>query len=259
MRGEDLAQFIVERFIARYDVMAEQALGHQWHKDGAYYPIKRPFTMQEVLDHLNGRSRRGHYLLNEDDRCKLFAFDLDFDKGEHEFYVNGGAWNGSGEKVTFDPGAALRNHDDPNRPIAIKTLRGMAEGLAAIAQRMYSEITQTVIGYSGSKGLHVYCLFGGLVSAEVAKRFAQGALVSPSFGEALFHAVRGDNFWQHRDQQLFPGINVETFPKQTSVKGEYGNLMRLPYGRHAKSGQFGFFIDRSAPLDQLVPLTEVPA
>ena len=259
MRGEDLAKFIADRFIARYDVMAEQAYGHRWHKDGAYYPLERPFTLQEILDHINGRSRRGHYLLNQDDRCKLFAFDLDYDKGEFEFYLDGGGYTGSDETVVFSPGAALRDPESPYRPLAIKHLRAMAEGLAAAARRMWDEVTDTVIGFSGSKGLHVYCLFDGLVAGEVAKRFAQATLVSPSFGEPLFRATRGDNFWQHRDPLLFPGINVETFPKQITKKGSYGNLMRLPYGIHAKSGQYGFFIDETAPLDQLVPITEVPA
>ena len=248
MQLTHLAEFIAERFIARSDCVAIQK------SDGSYAPRQRPFTIAAIEDHIVGKQRLGHYLLNHDDRCRLMAFDIDFKEGEYQLLVD--PWS----REAFSPSQALLGDDERLKACAVKYLRGMGESLGAMAMQIHDEVETVLYGFSGNKGLHVYCLFPALVPAQVAQALAQDTMlefnrrVSRHNSDATFRPVKGVNFWAH---PTYPGMEIECFPKQAK-KSRYGNLMRLPYGIHAKSGEAGFFIDASAPLHELKPMTELP-
>ena len=79
--------------------------------------------------------------------------------------------------------------------------------------------SEFLIEKSGRKGFHFWFIFQGKVPANVARRFCQ--------------AVKGN----------LP--NIEVFPKQdTLVKGGFGNLIKLPFGRHKISMHWSYLIDK---------------
>jgi len=249
MQLEELSLFIAQRFIARTDVMAVQ------RSNGSYAPIQEGFTLGAIEDHILGKRRLGHYLLNNDHRCRLAAFDLDFEEGG----VGIPRCPEDEDPQPWSPAEALRDQASPLRPRAILYIRSLAESLAEIAAVRKKVVSDVIIGFSGNKGLHVYLLFQKLVSAQVAQSVTHDIILEfnqPFSGksEPAFSPKRGVNFWSARS---YPGLTIECFPKQ-GKKTRYGNLMRLPYGTHAKSGQQGFFIDRNAPMDELRPLLELP-
>lgn len=208
-----------------------------------------------MASHLDGESSFGHYLVNTDDQAKLFAFDIDLvkdvnpDAGDHGKYPEFS--DPAGKLKPGSPREVFQSNDDVLVPWMISELRGVADGLAARAARMYD--VRTAIAFSGSKGLHVYC-FTGLTDAADVK--AAGMDVVMSTG--VFEPRRGNNFFRHTYQ--YPNVEIEVFPKQDSLEGkDLGNLMRLPLGRHAKSGRDCFFLDPFARNDVLVAADPVDA
>jgi len=74
---------------------------------------------------------------------------------------------------------------------------------------------------SGFKGRHVWVFFKEPADASLIK--------------SVLHKLF-DNM-----ELVDEGIHIELFPKQSS--GEYGNLVKLPFAKHKRSGKFSHFID----------------
>jgi hypothetical protein len=221
-----LPEAICERFIARTDTKAQQL------PQSKYNRLDEPWTLEDIEAHLTGEISLGHYLLDQESRCKLFAYDIDLDK-----------------TATWDNGQPYEPRAVWKEPSVARTrlqreLRALAEALAWRVKRLYG-IT-TAVSYSGSKGLHVYG-FTGLRPADEVRDLAVSALDC-----GAFELVRGNAFWKHR--AAYQALTIEVFPKQDSIKRDaYGNLMRLPLGRHAVSGKPGFFLKLSAEQPKFVP------
>lgn len=243
---ENTAALIAKRFIERRDVKAEQ------QKNGAYHPVTDgdpvapsylPWKMSDIREHLAGRRTYGHYLLSADDRCRLFAFDLDLTKTGNWFDLEGNPVEGNprDEFVARGPGLNW----------LISQLRTLAEGLAERTMTLLD--IPVAIAFSGHKGLHVYG-FTGPVPAQEARDAAMTVL--SSFG--IFELARGKNFWRRKPEGDSPAgwssIEIEVFPKQDSLDGkELGNLMRLPLGINQKTKRQSFFLDVATPHNTLVP------
>lgn len=91
----------------------------------------------------------------------------------------------------------------------------------------------TLIEFSGKKGYHVWA-FCEPMQAALARQIGFGVL-----GEIT--------------EEDLHGCAVEVFPKQERVKnGEYGNLVKLPWGKRADNGQRGLFVspDTLEPLNR---------
>jgi hypothetical protein len=238
------ASLFARRFIQRKDVKAIQI------PDGEYRPLREPWRGRDIVAHLKGSKTYGHYMVDQGNLCKLFAFDIDLE-------TTGSLPRG------YVPGESPKNFAPCNprelwgreqlvcRPWMVYQFRMIAEKLAGIAQKELE--IQTAVAYSGNKGVHVYC-FTGPIPAKDARDGAQ--LVLDTLGE--FELVRGNNFWKHRDTDPvdgFPNLSVEVFPKQAEISADgFGNLMRLPGGIHQKSKSEGYFLDCTAPLNDLRPL-----
>lgn len=218
---DDLALLIAERFIEQRDFKSWQAA------DGAWYPEHKRLVKADIETHLSGTKTLGHYVVSNDDTCRMFCFDIDVDKPR-------------GKPETWPEGTInYRDHfgieGDPIHADLVKSLNAIG---FALALRIHSELGIPVAAaFSGSKGVHVYGFCGKLTPASAARG---GALhVIRSFKKFL--PTRGDNFFQCPG---LPGISVEIYPKQDSInKGEkMGNLLRLPLGINRKSGKRGFFL-----------------
>lgn len=258
--SDQMAAMIAKRFIQRRDVKAIQ------RPNGDYFPDRSPFMMNDLKRHLAGDITYGHYLLDHDDKCKLFAFDIDLNKGgtwtqfpdlSDQQYVGVPDEQLPTEvihQVPDIPGNGLReawlNRAHPGRNWWKYELRACAEVLSTtIATELELPVA---VAYTGSKGLHVYG-FTGSVSAREAREAAE--VVMALTGK--FELFRGKNFFRSIDQNPvtgFPNLSVEIYPKQESLKGhDLGNLLRLPLGRNLKSTDPTFFIDQRLSYNTIAP------
>ncbi len=245
MADESVEALIGKRFIARQDVKAIQ------HADGSYTPDRTKFLMSDLRDHVAGRKTYGHYMLNHDNVCKYFCFDIDLD-AEGKWRTPPVPMDGdNAEWVDIRPREAWLENDPVVKADLTVQLRCMADGLAARIARIWK--LPTAVAYSGCKGLHVY----GFTGPDQAKDIREAAhrILKDEHGGEAFHKVKGDNFWKHTvPEGSHTNVTIEVFPKQDTLDGkDLGNLMRLPLGVHRRTNQEYFFIDPNAPLDKLVP------
>lgn len=247
LETKTLAKFLAKNFIARSDVKAVQ------RNNGAYNPVNTAWTMNDFADHFANHITYGHYLLNTDSTCKLFAFDIDFKKVGNaptrpfptiEEYVP--IWIDSFEKMNLR--VAWLDRKNPARDWMKIAMRECAGKLAAACAKF--EVPH-LISYTGSKGLHVYGLTGRMPAQDV---YDAAHLIVEDLG---FKPSKGNVFYEWPDQEnlelsLF---EIEVFPKQVQIsKDGYGNLLRLPYGRNLKAPKDPtFFIDETLPLSQIRP------
>lgn len=259
----EIANLLASKFIARPDVRAKQVVLQNGsviytpdgirEKDGTYSTY-HPWDRKALTSHIAGERSYGHYLLNKDDTCKLFAFDVDLEKTG--FYLPDFPALPGANPVEFDPRASwrLRGHEGRGwmkyqfRLIAHKLMKTIYEELAI----------PCAAAYSGNKGIHVYG-FTGKVAADEARDGAM--IVLDAIGE--FEPLRGQHFFRTKDQSPvdgFPNLTIEVFPKQGSLEGkDLGNLMRLPLGRNMKTSDPTFFIDMTSAMADLRPLDPVYA
>lgn len=251
---EDL---IATRFIARKDVKAIQFNNGSWSPHRERDPEGRltgpyiPWSRDALALHLAGKQTFGHYLLDTDDKVKLFAFDIDLEKNDPTTGFVGHWVDTDGAIHEFDAREAWHDRSHPSRDWVKYQLK-------VVTHRLMAAITETLelpcaAAYSGGKGVHVYA-FTGLISAADAREGA--AIVLDAVGGWAPH--RGDNFFQSVDRDPvsgFPNLSIEVFPKQSTLKDkDLGNLMRLPLGRNLKSSDPTFFIDMTSPLGVMAPL-----
>lgn len=301
----DLAGLLAKTFIARTDVKAMQ------NASGEYMPVQhcetcgRGFCQHNtpkvreawrrinIQDHLDGNKTYGHYLLNGNDQCKFFAFDLDLDKP--------GLWPDVTPVYPFP--YDILNGTDPRDPFLLNRYkfeddkmivdedlykeirefhprdawldrghparRWMKLQLKQVAHVLVSKIRSELeipvaVTYTGAKGLHVYGLTG-LMSASDVREGAQ--IVLDSLAESplgAVSAVKGDCFYRFDNQDPIegqPNLTIEVFPKQDTLDGkDLGNLMRLPLGRNLKNPKDPtFFVDMTSALADIKPLEPVYA
>lgn len=244
----DLVRLLGTRFIQRKDVKAFQAT------DGAWYPAREPMTMADFTAHLAGTKTLGHYLLDTDNNCKFFAFDLDLVK--HGRDCPGGGCKGCPvlvegvDGVTYETMPREIWHlDHPVVPVLTRHLKFMAEGLARSIFKLWDGAVPVAISASGHKGLHVYALTGS-IKAEAARAAAIASLQNYS---SVLVPFKGENFWRHKTE--YHTLDIEVFPKQTSLDGkDLGNLMSLPLGINRVTGKRKFFITTKGPQDELVEM-----
>lgn len=261
--SNELADLFAKRFIARRDVKAVQRPNGEYVVDTRYPdPERLPWKRSDILAHIAGEKTYGHYLLNSDDTCKLFAFDVDLIKNEPAKGIIGHWPNMQGVDPLaihgddailvedFDPREAWQDRRHPGRPWLKYQMR-MLGGMLAHTIKNTLDV-ECAVAYTGAKGIHVYG-FTGLVPAQVARDGA--TLVLEELG--CFEATRGTNFYKHTNPDPVDGyqnFTIEVFPKQDSLDGkDLGNLMRLPLGRNLKSKDPTFFVDLTKPMGELSP------
>lgn len=264
----ELANLLAKNFIARRDVKAIQFSNGAWSPHQEYNPETRkhdgariPWSRPDLEAHITAEKTFGHYLLDTDSTCKLFAFDIDLEKAgwmEDNLEVAGWLPNWPTAEDPYsgpfgevkDLRSAWLDRKNPNRPFMKLQFKQIAHMLM---RAIHEELElPCAAAYSGGKGIHVYA-FTGKIPAVEAREGAQIVLDSLD----CFKATRGTNFFKHKDEDPesgYPNLSIEVFPKQGSLDGkDLGNLMRLPLGRNLKSKDPTFFIDMTSPLGQMVP------
>lgn len=256
--SDEIATLFAQKFIARRDVKAIQ------HADGSWSPHtvtgKRDgerikWRMSDIRDHLAGNRTYGHYLLDQDSKCKLFAFDIDFEKNDSRF--TGTYIDGENQVVSFDAREAWRDRRHPSREQMKIALMLTAYSLGDIIRNDLQ--LPCAVAYSGNKGLHVYA-FTGLIDAADAREGAD--MVMDIFGE--MEPTRGENFYRAKDQDFrnsLRNLSIEVFPKQGTLEGkDLGNLMRLPLGVNLKNTKDPtFFVDMTQGSTVMKPVDAVAA
>jgi hypothetical protein len=264
----DLAGLLAKYYIARTDVKAVQ------RTNGEYNPVREAWKRSDIEAHLSGQRTYGHYLLDAEDRCKFFAFDIDLDKPElhrrldpmpvplypfpYKVDTEGMRDEDLYKEIrSFHPREAWMDRAHPARGWMKFQLRIIADTLA---WKIRTELDIPVaVTYTGAKGLHVY----GLTGLMPAKDVREGAqIVIDSLDDTSLGAmssVGGEIFYRFDNQDPIdgqPNITIEVFPKQDSLEGkDLGNLVRLPLGRNLKNPKDPtFFVDMTSPLSDIKSL-----
>lgn len=275
-----LPGLIAKRFIARPEVYALQSRTGAWRPSYAWNPAEekfngpvRPFTKAVIEDHLAGKQTAGHYMVNTEGNCKLFAFDLDLVDNVEPWIKYPGAEDIESLEEKFgddmerknaawlhlvslgrregNPRELWQNKQHPSRQYYLRQMRGLAEMLS---QRIFKELDIPVaVDYSGFKGVHVYG-WHGMLPATDSRTLALEIL--DSFDR--FTAHRGDSEFRDTEEDPetgYPTLSIEVYPKQEKIReGGFGNLMALPLGVNQKSPKSRkFFIDQRAPHATITP------
>lgn len=258
--NNDLAALYARRFIQRRDVKAVQ------YATGAYVPDRNGFKMPDLLAHLDGSASYGHYLLDADSNCRMFAFDIDLRKtgtyvpmGSDFAEMTHDQFEAATQYIALgDPNdrndTSLRdawtNRAHPARPWLKAQMGALAHKFVGAIQTELE--LPCAAAYSGNKGIHVYGFTGPMPAVDVR---AAANLVIESLGD--WELERGQHLWRHKITDPYLGysnFSVEVFPKQDNLDGkDLGNLMRLPMGRNLKSSDPTFFMDLTAPVGVLKP------
>lgn len=237
-RVPEAARLLGTLFIARRDVKAVEF-------DGGWAPDRSKFTLRDFREHLSGARCLGTYLLDEANKVKFVAFDIDL-KRKCPYYKMVLPDTPDGDPVLElhpDIGnceAALHDYTSPayawSRVILLSTVQQVTDAVKAVLG------LQTLNIITGG-GAHVLVPFGDLVPAGDARVMASQVMGAMSHWEQ-----KNENFWNperiHADppggdkEYTHYSREIEVFPKQDIVKndGGLGNLIRLPFGKHFKTG-----------------------
>lgn len=256
-RDRELAKLLASKFIARPDVKAKQS------RFGNYSPERTPFTMPDLVDHIQGKRVLGHYMVNTDDTVKVFAFDVDLEKmypeGHHAYRQlclptrsDDGVFDDF--QVMCPRTTWMKREQGPARDYMRLQMRTIAHELVRGIEDVLD--TKAVAAYSGSKGVHVYGFCGKGTPASMAREGAQMVLE-----ELDWKLFRGQNVYIREPD--YENFTLEVYPKQDTLEGKekgLGNLLRLPTGINYKSPKDGaFFIDLRTPLNDMAPMDPIEA
>ena len=108
-----------------------------------------------------------------------------------------------------------------------------ADTLCSLVTEMLAPISDTpqqhvIREFSGNKGTHVWLFLSEPVTAEKIRRW----IAADFMGK--WQEIAAENGWP---------TALEVFPKQDTVATDgFGNLVKLPLGRHAVSGNYSHFV-----------------
>ncbi|WP_448377290.1 CRISPR-associated primase-polymerase type A1 [Fervidobacterium sp.] len=157
-----------------------------------YYPVRRPLSVKDVIEHFSGKKTLGIYVLRSDDTVKFAAVDVDVKKGISE--------------------------DDE---VVLNSCKNVAK---EVYKKILSENLNAYIEYSGKKGYHIWLFFDMPVAAYKVRYVLRKIVEKIDVPE---------------------DIHLEVFPKQDKLNGGLGNLIKVPLGKHAKTGKWCVFLDEN--------------
>jgi len=275
--SDELVNLISRRFIARTDVKARQfERGYTPVREknpvtGQYDGPNIPWCRADLNAHIAGTQSFGHYLLNQSDQCKLFAFDIDLEKSG---LLPGNICYGQDGLTEIDFGSFIEEPNlrdawhvkaaPPGHPLHDPMIWARREYMKINFMLLAKTLAMTTkdlldldvaVAYSGNKGVHVYAFLPGLTEASLAR---EGALAVLEACDLEPRTPTTDIFYKSTDQNPitgFPNLSVEVYPKQDTISNkDLGNLLRLPLGRNLKwPTDPTFFIDMTEDLTVMKP------
>lgn len=268
---DDLAKLVGASFIQRRDAIALQMPEGKDRdgkklKAGRYKPWRERVSSAEwkagnkgelyhwkldhIKQHLQGEISLGHYQLDMDSKCRVVAYDCDFEN-EYE-------WKGK----TLAP-REIFGTDHPAAVAMNQSIRCVADTLAYRLKKTHPRL-RVCTSFSGSKGIHVYGLFPEPVPAAIARHISVGTIAGSGAFEKGKASDRGkpcggsDTWWRPFRGDL--SIGIEVFPKQGEVSaGGFGNLLGLPLGYNLKTRQPKYFYDPTSDPSTLDPIDPTTA
>lgn len=282
MENSTLETLIAQRFIQRRDVKAVQIdfptktlkVG-DWIPDRSFRDQSRHglgFKMSHLRSHLAGDATYGHYLIDSDNRCRVFCLDIDLEKKGSYVEIPPRSsidpWKSDEEyEDSWSVHTVSFEEDDPDphpdcRDMWLDRSETVARGWWKMQMKMLASKFAMIItkeleipcaaAYSGSKGVHVY----GFLGDSTAQSAHEAAILAIDLVDE-FEPLRGKVFFKHKNQDPisgYPSFSVEIFPKQATLKKkDLGNLLRLPLGRNLKSTDPTFFLDLTTPMGVFNP------
>lgn len=141
---QELHELFLDYFQGREDVFARQWADKAKDTQG-YVPVRRPITLEDIVDHIKGRRTYGIYLLREDSTVKAAVIDMDLNKS-----------------LRMGP---LKSTDKLN----IKRERDYV--FSRMDEMCRERINFTPLcEFSGGKGYHFWFFFEGPVPADQARK-----------------------------------------------------------------------------------------
>ena len=128
------SQELMDIFVHRKDVFATQ------QKNGAYFPTRRPITIKDIDNHIEGSTTIGVYCLDTDNTIKWACVDIDGDS-------------------SVSP--------EENKRIHL--------GEAMIIYNTFSDYPR-MLEFSGRKGYHIWVFFPNRVTADYGQRLVKARL-----------------------------------------------------------------------------------
>lgn len=114
-----------------------------------------------------------------------------------------------------------------------------ARNMAGKIVKLYHEFgMQGYVEYSGCRGYHVWLFFSEWIQTRYANMFCE--MLEKRLGNT-------------EDE-----IQLEYFPNKTRIKpGKFGQVLKLPYGVHSKTGEQSYFLDvHGNPIGELDPFLD---
>ena len=197
------AEELYNRFVNRKDVFAEQMTS------GAYIPVKREITIKDIEEHIEGKKTIGLYCLTPDNLVKWACVDMDLSE-RCPICTGKGDTKGDGVWICGEPTCFKK--------WAGSSLNSLEEESDAIFN-LFPEFDRMKES-SGRRGYHIWVFFEKPEFASYAQRLVKSRLNTKGL------------------------LKFEVFPKQTELGPTrlYGNLVKMPMGKHKKSGKFSEII-----------------
>lgn len=189
-------------FIHRDDVFAQQ------HADGSYTPVKKPLSDINLAFHLKGDESYGVYVIEPE------AVSLGTATPDAPPWVPNTV-----SYLVFD----LDTYEEEAVAWLVECLEVLLRSVDPDKMVHYPELMKCLLmENSGGKGFHAWLFLSSPLPARQVR-----AWVASSFLP----------LWEQQSS-YFDGTPLEVFPKQDTVaEGGFGNLVKLPFGIHAKSGR----------------------
>lgn len=214
-------------FVHRADVFAQQ------HEDGSYTPVHAQLTDDDLLEHLEGFVSYGVYVIHPGHRpmncCGTPGPDCPVIGATCTIRPEAETWPpNSVSSVVFD----LDTYDVD----ALDLLCAQVERLAAEASDAHGNVKCLLLEDSGGKGYHLWLLLSEPVSAARARAWAEPVRTRYDARRKSASPLNG-----YDTANEWPPLEI--FPKQDEVaEGAYGNLVKLPFGVHAKTHARAFIV-----------------
>lgn len=224
-------QKFMDLFIHRDDVFAAQ------QSSGAYFPVREQLTEDWVAEHLAGLASYGVYVIQPMMWLPITVRSGPPNDDAYAKVTEIVPIPNTVKYVVFD--LDTHYHGATTHLLnCIDALIGAVDPSGGFDKDLRH---CTLLESSGNKGTHVWLFFDQPISAGKVRRWIERDFM-PQWQETA-----GPNRWP-----------LEVFPKQDGVEeGFFGNLVKLPLGKHAVTGNFSEFLPSdgwATGIEDVVPL-----